>query len=703
MRASSRGSALICCAASTYRQQGQIARIVLQMIQRIRNHHTHSACPLIVASNTLKTLYLFFLMTAFSGCGSLTEFRPGTDAPVIRGQDGIPDNSGTAESWAIAPDVAGTQSPEPVIYLPLTLRDAIEAALMDSSVVRVLDGRVNVAAILPTDVLIAEQRIAAEQGRFQPRLTANLDRSIIDQPPNAFFGPGIAADTSREMSSVFARVTQPLTTGGSLSVGFEPPLAYLYLPKGVDPGQFNPIYSTTYVARVIQPVLRGAGPGVALAPIQIAQTQANQSRWALEDVLNSQIRSITEGYWRLYAAQLELEAVKTILPLAEESVRVEELRWKADRSILADVARARFQRDGFRRSQSVMQGNLRKRVLQLRQLLGGQPDVLPLFLPSERPSENPPPEDVPTLVQVAISNRPSLNLIREQLSEKNIVLRVAENQVLPSLDLHGEYYMNGLADRLGDSFRQAGSSNYTDWTLGLGMDVPIGNKTARSRRQIAELDVARVHIRLKALEQNVAFEITELISDLHAQWQRLEIAKLQARETQEWLRVSRIRYTQPQASNSSSRQDWLLLALTDLQSAMRSYVEAVSDVGEALAEYNTLLADLNQAQGISVYQWRQQATQETDGGTLGGHAGILNQDYRANPGSVLQMVHASQKAAEPRLSSGLLPPADGLMLGHSFLNEKQPPPLELPATASTFDLPRDSDPAQKRVETPVRP
>ena len=680
-----------------YRKQRQIVRFVLQMIQRIRNQHTHLACPLTVAPHIPKTLCLLFLMTAFSGCCSLTEFRPGTDAPVIRGQDGIPDSSGTAEPLAIAADLAGTQSVEPAIYLPLTLRDAIEAALMDSSVVRVLDGRVNVATILPTDVLIAEQRIAVEQGRFQPRLTANLDRSIIDQPPNAFFGPGIAANTSREMSSVFARVTQPLTTGGSLSVGFEPPLAYLYLPKGVDPGQFNPIYSTTYVARVIQPVLRGAGRGVALAPIQIAQTQANQSRWALEDVLNSQIRSITEGYWRLYSAHLALEAVKTILPLAEESVRVEELRWKADRSILADVARARFQLNGFRRTQSLMQGNLRKRVLQLRQLLGGQPDVLPFFLPSERPSETPPPEDVPTLVQVAISNRPSLNFIREQLREKNIVLRVAENQVLPSLDLHGEYYINGLADRLSDSFRQAATSNYTDWTLGLGMEVPIGNKTARSRRQIAELDVARVHIRLNALEQNVAFEITELVSDLHAQWQRLEIAKLQAQETQEWLRVSRIRYTQPQASNS--RQDWLLLALTDLQSAMRSYVDAVSDVGEALAEYNTLLADLNQAEGISVYQWRQQATQATDGGTRSGHTGILNQDYRANPGPLQQMVQASQKAVEPRLSSGLLPPADGLMLGHSFLDEMQP---LLPAGASTFDLPHDSDAGPARVETPVR-
>lgn len=352
-----------------------------------------------VASYPPKSLLIFTILLAMSGCCSLTNTCPTACESIIRAQNETIDSSSQIQLSELAPHIVEVPSAETNIFLPVTLREAIEAALMDSSVVRVLDGRINVASITPTDVLITEQRIAVEQGRFQPRLGASFDGSQIDQPPNAFFGPGIAANTRRDTASVFARVTQPLSTGGSVSLGLEPPLAYLYLPNGVDPGEFNPIYSTDYVLRVNQPVLRGAGRDVVLAPIQIARAQANQSRWALEEVLNSQIRSIAEGYWRLYAAHLELEAVKTILPLAEESVRVEELRWQADRSIPADVARARFQRDGFRRTQTVMQGNLRKRVLQLRQLLGGQPEVQPLLLPSERPSEDPPPEDA--------SSRPS--------------------------------------------------------------------------------------------------------------------------------------------------------------------------------------------------------------------------------------------------------------------------------------------------------
>lgn len=234
--------------------------------------------------------------------------------------------------------------------------------------------------------------------------------------------------------------------------------------------------------------------------------------------------------------------------------------------------------------------------------------------------------------------------------------------------------MNGLAQRLDTSFRQAASSDYTDWTLGLVMDVPIGNKTALSQRQIAELDMARVHIRLNAQELNVAFQITELISDLRVQWQRLEISKRQAAETQEWLRVSKLRYSDPDGSNIG--QDWLLLALTDLQSAMRASVDSVSQVGEALAEYNTLLARLQQTQGISVYQWRQQAPRETFGGSVGGHAGFVYQDYRANPEQVLQTFSASRDSTRevdiPPLSHGPQAPANGKLGGHVFLQESAP-------------------------------
>lgn len=620
-----------------------------------------------------------------SGCCSLETLRAPFETTTIRGQDprASYDESLKIPQMQTPANNAGSPQLPPNVYLPLTLREAIESALVDSSVVRVLEGGVNVASITPNDVVIAATQIEVERGRFQPTLSAYFDGSNTDKPPNAFFGPGIALNTSRDTVDAYARISKPLSSGGTLSVGYEPSTAYLYFPNGVDPDEFNPIYSTDYVVRVKQPLLRNRGSEVTLAPIRIAQLRTNQSRWELEEVLNSQIRSLTEGYWNLYAAHLQLHAVQSILPIAEESVRIEDLRRQADRSILADVARARFQLDGFRRTQATMKGNVRTRVLQMRQLMNGQPDVEPLFLPSEKPNETPPPEDVPALVQVALENSPRLNRLREQLSQRNIELAVAQNQVLPALDFRGEYHLNGLESRLDSSMRQALTSDYTDWTLGVVMDVPIGNKTNRSRREIAELALARDRIRLNAIEQNISFEIAQLVSDLQLEWQRLQIAKQQAQETQEWLRVSRIRYTQPPAANTS--QDWLLLALTDLQSAMRAYVDAISDVGNALADYNTVLAELNQAQGMSVFQWQQQ--QEPPQPRLpGGHSGFIVQDYRQDPSYTLQTYHAPAESRSPQQTLQMIP-ANGR---HAFLQNQSSPNQSAASEDATPLMPPNS-------------
>jgi hypothetical protein len=193
-------------------------------------------------------------------------------APVANAsENNLPAGRVSEQSWpastndfatpeAAAPDASSTemQNANPQLYLPLTLQDAIESALSDSSIVRTLEGRVNIAEITPNDVAIADARIDAERGRFQPELSANFDGSQVNQPPNAFFGPGIAANTRRDVGDANLRITQPLQTGGSVSIGIEPPTAYLYFPDGVGAGEFNPIYSTDYVIRVKQPVLWGS-------------------------------------------------------------------------------------------------------------------------------------------------------------------------------------------------------------------------------------------------------------------------------------------------------------------------------------------------------------------------------------------------------------------------------------------------------------
>lgn len=62
-----------------------------------------------------------------------------------------------------------------------------------------------------------------------------------------------------------------------------------------------------------------------------------------------------------------------------------------------------------------------------------------------------------------------LNQMRERVNEEYVLWRVAKNRVLPSLDLRGEYWMNGLASSIADystllaDLRQAQGRSVYQW------------------------------------------------------------------------------------------------------------------------------------------------------------------------------------------------------------------------------------------------
>ena len=510
------------------------------------------------------------------------------------------DANRSSQNGGPLPAVDRTGGKRPSV-LVLTLREAIQAALERSDMVRVLQGSIRLASDSIYDAMIAEWETRAAEGRFQPSIRARVEGSRVNEPPNAFFGPGLAAPTRRDTLDLSLRLTKPLRTGGELSMGIEPPLAYLYFPNGVDPGEFNPAWSSAYVFRFRHPLLRGAGKNVATAPIQIAQTRTGQSHWAVRQQLNGLIRSVIEAYWNLYAAYVEQQTLEAVIPMAEESVRIEKLRFQAEQTIYADVARAEYQLENLRMNAVRARAEIRRRTLQLKQLVGGARRMEPLLFPRDIPLQTPPDPDAQHLVLTALQQRPELNQLRDVVRQREVELTVARNRVLPQMDLLADYRSNGLQERFDTSLAQTQRFDYTTWTLGLRMDVPLGNLTARSRRHAAEVRLARDRRRLQAQEEVVTFEILRLHSDLRAAWERFRIASRQAASAQQWLRLTRIRYENPPPRNSD--RNWMLVELADFQRAMTAWVDAVRTSGEAIARYNVLQARIDEAAGTGLARW----------------------------------------------------------------------------------------------------
>ncbi|OAI53659.1 hypothetical protein AYO47_04300 [Planctomyces sp. SCGC AG-212-M04] len=468
----------------------------------------------------------------------------------------------------------------------------------------------NLTGFTNLDPAIASTEIGAQEGAFNPRLATGFNGSLVDEPPHAFFGPGISQATRYNQANVSAAVTQPLTTGGAASVAYAPPTAYLYFPDGVSAGQFNPAYSADLVFRLNQPILRNAGPRRALTGIRVARARTSQTEWDVQSALNSQIRSLSEAYWNLFAARIRLQAIDSVIPLAKESVRLEKLRYEAEQVILADVARAEVAVEELVRARASSVLEFRRRNYELNQLMGLPPAESGEVVPVDIPVQELIPADPAQMSSVALSRNPDLAKLRKQLEIRSLQLYVAERDRLPDVNLLGQYRTSGLASNMGGALDQMGSFGFPTWTFGVTLEYPLGNWTARNRAQAAEMLLTRDQLILKTSEDRTSYNISKLIANLQAAWERHESAERQVQQSREWLRLSGIRYTNPLPTSRSG--NWLLLALVDYQNAMRGYVDAVTAASETLADYNVALARLDEAQGISMDRWAIELTNGTE-------------------------------------------------------------------------------------------
>lgn len=480
---------------------------------------------------------------------------------------------------------------------PISLHEAIHRALMRSAVVRTLNGGVNIEATTGFDPVIAETDWKAGWAAFDPRVSAKFEGSQVNKPPSSFFGPGLALQTRRDEGNFSVSLDKKWSPGTTTRVAYDPSLGYLFFPQGTfDPDEFNPSYSSDIVVELRQPLLRGAGRDVNLAPIQIAQTRIAQSMWEVQEVTLAEVRSVEDAYWNLQAAQLVQKSIEEVIPLAEEAVRVEELRFQSERNIFADVARAKTIFESFLQQRLRAIRAVRTRDYQLRQLIGMPVNDGALLVPSDPPRQTLAAFDHGALLATALEHRPDLIRSRLRVEAQEVRLATARNSLYPQLDVFAAYRTSGLASRLDRSLRQMREVEYTDWTLGATFSVPIGNRKALAELEGQELRLAKERALLTEFENQVSFQLAELRMEIELVWKRFQSAMRQSKSTEQWLKLSRIRYSSPPARNRN--QDWLLLALYDYQQAMQSHIDAITSAGELLASYNTLLARLDEAQGI---------------------------------------------------------------------------------------------------------
>jgi outer membrane protein TolC len=514
------------------------------------------------------------------------------------------------------PTVTSPQAPS----LYLGLDDAIQTTLANSQVVRVLAG-VTAAASGSTiyDPAITQTTIDQAKARFDPMVNVN-NTFARQNPPIAAFDP---LDPTRAIIEGAPTQSYDMNLGVSKvnSLGGTASLAVDVNPTRTRDGllPLNPQTRSSIQLSYTQPLLQGAGVRVNLAPIVIARLNTERSFFQFKDNVQQSVRGVIQAYWSLVFARTDAWARRRQVEQGEQALLRAEGRFRAGLADVSEVAQARTALANFKATLIGSQANVLNQEAALANIMKLDPATH--LIPLSPPSGTRLKINWDEIVRLAGENRPDLIELKLILEADDQMLLQARNQARPQLNAVMMYRWNGLEGTMPNSSEiSAFGGQFSEWTLGVNFALPIGLRQARAALRQQELILFRDQANLDQGLHNATHLLALSVRNLdqfYDQYRAYQEARVAARIN-----------LQRQLENYRRGRTILLNVLQ----AITDWGNAVSSEAQALTQYNTELANLEQTTGTILEAHRIRFYEERYG-TLGplGRRGRLRDYPQAMP------------------------------------------------------------------------
>jgi outer membrane protein TolC len=408
--------------------------------------------------------------------------------------------------------------------LTLSLRDAILLTLENNSSVHIEE----------TQIEAQKFAVLNQFSPFDPSLQSSINVNRYSTPTySQLQGTGITGNTTLNSLSQTGQVSynQTFSTGTNIVASISSNKvstnnSYYY---------FNPYFSSILGFTFNQPLLRGAGRFANTALIKIARRSLDQSRSSFEAEVNDAILQVVDQYWLAVQARGSLDVQNESLKLAEASYQRDKRSLELGALPPLDIYRS--ESEVAARKVGVIQArySLDQAEEALRLTIGADRDAsvhaLELNLTEKpEPTGEPDAVDPSAALAQALNQRPELEAIKDSLANDGTSIRLAHNQLEPSLQLQGFYQSSGLGGNqfdivtgqllapggLGSSMNQLFGFGFPGYGASLTLTLPLKNHggqaalgaalVSRTRDlntggQIREQIVREVHDAVKQLEE----------------------------------------------------------------------------------------------------------------------------------------------------------------------------------------------------------
>ena len=470
----------------------------------------------------------------------------------------------------------------------LRLEDAVTLALEKN-----LD--IQVARLEPQSV---DFQIAGFRNQYQPVLASTVGQRDLFQLPTRTINGGTRVNQAT--TTYNASMTQEVPIfGGSYSLSW----SNQRVASSDSLATRNPLYTTGLVASYVQPILRGFKTDNLRQQLAISVINREVSEESARATVAQTLANVRNAYWDLVFAQSAVEVAQRATELADKLVEDNQARVEVGTLAPLDIVQAQAEAATRRQNLAAAEATAQTAELALkRYVVSGTDDPMwrQTIVPVDLPSVEPPPTDVEGAVRRALAERTDIINARKGLDTSDVNIQYFKDLSMPALDVTASYGAQGLGGpelvrsgagidspvgsiipgNYGQALSLLTNRDYPNWNFAVTMSYPLFGSQATAQHARARLQRNQSMTRIRALEVQVAAEVTNAALTVQSNLKRVDAATA-ARE----LAQKRLEAEQSKFEVGMSTNFFVVQAQRDLRDAANTELRALADYRKSLVNF----------------------------------------------------------------------------------------------------------------------
>jgi outer membrane protein TolC len=500
--------------------------------------------------------------------------------------------------------------------LPLTARDAIELALKSNLDIRVERYSLDINRI----------RFRGAGGAYDPQMTMSGSAGAVNSVATSLLQAGTDTRLTDTNRSLDTNIRQTLKTGGSWTVDFSQSRTATNNPFLF----VNPTFGTGLNLRFEQPLLRGLTIDASRRQLRVLNLNMRMGEAQFRQAVAELVLRVLEQYWNLEYAREASAAREESRDLAV--AQRNQIQQQVQAGLLTPIALASANAEVALREQDIIRAQVQIVTAEngLKELLAEGPGSevwRRTLVPIEKPVLHEASQTLDVAIQAALRNRPELESLGLQVRQNEVDRSFFKGETRPQANVVATLGSSGRAgtvytpvydtnggivpialqlDAANPSFGGIGKSlsqmfgfGYSNWSVGVNVQVPIGNRSAKAQMAEAEVGRARLETQVKRQQQSIMVEVSNAFESMMLQRKAMDVARMARELSQEQVRGEMARFEAGFATNFE-----VLRYQRDLADARVQELRTMVDYEIALATLQKATAQIINDNDLVIAQQR---------------------------------------------------------------------------------------------------